>query len=61
MPNGDEAMEGMELMAPLKRGAETVWLHVQVIDATDPALFTVRTREGAVFKVGRKRVKGLDQ
>ena len=54
-------MEGMELMAPLKRGAETVWLHVQVIDATDPALYTVRTREGAVFKVGRKRVKGLDQ
>ena len=53
-------MEGMELSAPLKRGNTTVWLHVQVIDASDPALFTVRTREGAVFKVGRKRVKALE-
>ena len=53
-------MEGMECKAPLKRGDQTVWLHVQVIDATDPALLTVRTREGAVFKVGRKRVKALE-
>ena len=51
----------MELLAPLKRGGETVWLHVQVIDDTDPALLTVRTREGAVFKVGRKRVRQLGE